>query len=259
MAFNKDDWKTPAPFHGMGWMYLAVHFIAFLFFFFAAFTCWLTVSQKTDFKVLIGYWSRELPEYAEAAAAAGRNRNYCVSWDSATKEDLFDGSWRFGKTVGVVGALLVIPTFLISICVLFQRSSVVHRYFIFLTCMHITMALLSLLLLSGLASDVCEVESCRLGPGGYLAIVDMFLWAGAAIMAFLLGVRSRETESSKASEQKNRDATPRLIVEKRDPIIVAVKSDPSVSETEKEEAVTIAPKSPPKKKKRSSTNQVEEP
>jgi hypothetical protein len=208
-------------------------------------------------KILVGYWSRELPEYAEAAAVSGSNRNYCVSWDSATKEDLFDGPWRFGKTVGIIGALLSIPIFLISVCILFQRSPVDSRYFTIFTGMHITMALLSLLLLSGLASDVCEAEDCRLGPGGYLAIVDALLWVGSAILTFLLGVRSREHESSKTSERKSDVATRKVIVDRRDPIVVTLKSSPSVSETENDEATS--PKSPHKKKKHSPKKQTEEP
>lgn len=257
MAFNKDDWKTPAPYGRLGWIYLFVHFLAFLFFFFAAFTCWLTVSQDTNLKVLVGYWSRELPEYAEAAAVSGQNRNYCVSWDSATKDDLFDGPWRFGRTVGVVGAMLSIPVFLISFCVVFQRSSINSRCYAVLVCMHITMAILSLLLLSGLGSDVCEVESCRLGPGGYLAIADVLLWVGAAVVAHSLAVRSRESESPQTHEQQNRVVKPKkAIVEKREPIVVAVESDPTVSETENE---LTADQSPPKKKKRPAKKRTEEP
>lgn len=187
-----------------------------------------------------------MPEYAEAAALSGRNRNYCVSWDSATKDQLFDGPWHFGRTVGVIGAMLSIPVFLISMCIVVVQLS--SRYFTVLATTHVLMAVLGFLLLSGLGSDVCEVESCRLGPGGYLAIADAFLWIGAAFGAFVLAIRSRELEKPKKKEKRNTVSRPEVVVETRKPIIVSTEADPSVSETENEEIV--APKSPPKKKKR---------
>ncbi|KAG7347053.1 hypothetical protein IV203_006122 [Nitzschia inconspicua] len=241
MAINKNDWRAPAPYGGTGWMYLFIQFLAFLFFFFASFTCWLTVSQTTELKVLIGYWSRELPEYAEAAALAGTNRNYCVAWDSATKEQLFDGPWRFGRAVGVIGAILAIPVFLISLCITLVSLNMI--YFKALCCTHILMGLLSTSLLAGLGSDVCEVESCRLGPGGYLAIVDTFLWMAAAIGAYILSLWRQESEPPKT------DAKPKVVPAKLRQTVVSTGNNPSISETENEEM----PVSQSRKKKVQST------
>jgi hypothetical protein len=167
--------------------------MAMLFFCLAAFKCWLTVSGLYDeTKIFVGYWSRELPEYA-MNADGGNDGNYCVSWDDATKDSLFDGTWKFGKAVGVMGAMLAIIVFLVSIYIVFYK--IATRFFSFMLCSSLVLAVFSLLLLSGLGSDVCDAEQCRMGPGGYLAIVDFFLWLGAAALAFKLKALSMESEN----------------------------------------------------------------
>lgn len=171
-------------------------FLAFLFFFLAAFKCWLTVSETVDYKVFLGYWGRELPEFAMTD-----DKNYCISWDSATKGSLFDGSWKFGKAVGVVGSILAILVFVLSFYILFYTLS--SRFFSYLACTNVTLAVFSLLLLVGLGSDVCAAELCRLGPGGYMAILDFFLWSGAAVLAYRLRslARAQELENEPAGDK----------------------------------------------------------
>lgn len=56
------------------------------------------------------------------------------------------------------------------------------------------MAVLSILLLVGLSSNVCDATSCKMGPGGYLAILDFFLWLAAAFFAFRLLALSQSPE-----------------------------------------------------------------
>jgi hypothetical protein len=46
------------------------------------------------------------------------------------------------------------------------------------------MSTLSILLLAGLGSDICEAENCRIGPGGILSIVGFFLWLGATVISY---------------------------------------------------------------------------
>jgi hypothetical protein len=170
---------------------MMVTFFAMLFFCLAAFKCWLTVSGlNDDTKIFVGYWSRELPEYA--MNAGGKDGNYCVSWDDATKDILFDGTWKFGKAIGVMGAMLAIIVFFVSICIVFYK--IPTRFFSSVLCTSILLAVFSLLLLSGLGSDVCDAEQCRMGPGGYLAIFDFFLWLAAAALAFKLKALSMEPE-----------------------------------------------------------------
>lgn len=266
MSFQEDGWKSATPYGAKGWMYLLVTFLAFLFFYFAGFTCWFTVSQTTDLRILVGYWSREAYEYAEAAQMSRNGRNYCVSWDDVTKENLFDGAWRFGRMVSVVGAMISAPIFLTSICMLcLQLHSLALTL---LTCMNTTMAILSLLLLSGLGSNVCEVESCRIGPGGYMAIIDFFLWIAAAIMAFLLiapTTKERKSSHDNGTVASTRKQKPRIRVNK--PIVASIEQEHSVSHTEiDEEAMTKSPDTKKKKKKKefskqrsSKPKQMEEP
>ena len=252
MAFHKRDWTVPVPHGGVGCAYLLVSFLGVLFFFFAAFTCWLTVSQAHDFKVLVGYWSREIPEYAEAAALEGRNRNYCVSWDSVTQDSLFDGPWKFGRAVGVVGAMICIPLFLVSLLIICFEFS--PQTFAVLACSNIAMAVLSILLLSGLGSQVCEAEDCRIGAGGACAIIDVCIWILAAAIAFRMRMqslaaqvhgRSASTDKSIASEPKEQAGR------------ASRRSDRDTSETETlEEAAPESPQTKKKKKKKTKKTKI---
>lgn len=180
-----------APYGRAGYFFMLVTFFAMLFFCLAAFKCWLMVSGLTDdAKVFLGYWSRELAEYA--MNGGGDDGNYCVSWDDATKDNLFDGSWKFGKAIGIMGAILAIVVFFVAIYIVFYK--IPSRFFSFLLCTSVVLAVFSLLLLSGLGSDVCDAEQCHLGPGAYLAIFNFFLWLGAAALASKLKALSMEPE-----------------------------------------------------------------
>ena len=245
MAFDKRDWTVPVPHGGVGCAYLLVTFLGVLFFFFAAFTCWLTVSQAHDFKVLVGYWSRESIEYAEASALEGRNRNYCVSWDSATRESLFDGPWKFGRTVGVIGAMICIPLFLVGLLILCFEFS--PQTFTALACTNIAMAILSILLLSGLGSTVCEAEHCRIGAGGVCAIVDVFIWIIAAAIAFRMRMQSLAIHGTGGKTTPDKS---NVIGRQEQAGHATAGSDRSSSETEAPEQAR--PASPPTKKKKKS-------
>jgi hypothetical protein len=201
-------------------------------FLFAAFTCWLTISQSTDFKVFVGYWSRELPEYAEA------------SWDSATKENLFDGLWKFGRTVGVAGAMISIPLFLVSLLVLcFEFDPQTFAAFV---CFHIILAILSILLLSGLGSDVCDVENCRIGAGGICAIVDVVLWIVAAVIVLHMRIQSLNIQVQHFNASSNKSTAAKTKNQSQGKA-TAQKSDRSISETENDDGA--ATRSPPRKKR----------
>lgn len=145
----------------------------------SAFACWFAVSRlDTSLKIFIGYWSRELPAFA----MNNDGRNYCVSWDTATKSNAFDGPWKFGKAVGILGALLSCFPFFLGIYVICYEAT--PKTFSFITCTNATMSTLSILLLAGLGSDICEAENCRIGPGGILSIVGFFLWLGATVISY---------------------------------------------------------------------------
>eukprot|EP00934_Nitzschia_sp_Nitz4_P002724 Nitzschia sp. Nitz4//scaffold66_size103028//19911//20693//NITZ4_004492-RA/size103028-snap-gene-0.135-mRNA-1//-1//CDS//3329556332//2714//frame0 len=183
MAFIKEEWMLPTPYKGTGWWYLLVQFIAVLFFMLAAFKCFLTVDKTDDYKVFYGYWGAESVAIA-TAMGRGNDNNYCSPWDKDTKEALFDGSWKFGRVVGIIGALICLPFSLLAFYILV--FPVQRRVFAASLAANVTMAVLSLLLLVGLGSVVCEAVNCKIGPGSYLALVDFLFWLGAAYLSFQL-------------------------------------------------------------------------
>jgi hypothetical protein len=143
------------------------------------------VSETNGLDVYVGYWSRELDETAAAAAREGKSRHYCnASWDQYTKDTVFDGLWRFGKAVTIIGAILSVFVFLFGIFIIFVKGS--KCVFSFIGCSSIVLAILSILLLSGLGSDVCDFEECRMGLGCYMAIAASLLWVGNAVVAYRL-------------------------------------------------------------------------
>lgn len=135
------------------------------------------------FAAWVGYWGAENLEIAKTEGR-GNDNNYCVAWSKESKDEFFDGAWKFGKAMGVLGAIICIPFILLSFYILVYKV----RPVLFTAAIgaYISLAVISLLLLVGLSSDLCDVMSCQMGPGGYFAILSFFLWLGAAFMAFRL-------------------------------------------------------------------------
>ena len=67
---------------------------------------------------------------------------------------------------------------------------------------YISLAIMTLLLLVGLSSDLCDAFDCRMGRGGYLAILDSILWMIAACLAFKM---KGDMESSAGEEDYDDD------------------------------------------------------
>jgi hypothetical protein len=190
------------PYGKCGWSSLLVlTFLALLCFYLASFTCWLTVSETNGLDVYVGYWRRELDETAAAVAREGKSRHYCnASWDQYTKDTVFDGLWRFGKAVTIIGPTLSFFVFLFGILIIFVKGS--KGVFSFIGCSSIVLAILSILLLSGLGSDVCDFEECRMGLGGYMAIAASLLFLGTAIVAYRLKSLVRAYDDSLEEKEK---------------------------------------------------------
>ena len=138
-----------------------------------------------DIEVFVGYWSRESTEIA--AANIGNDGNYCVGW---LNNDTFDGIWKFGRALGVLGAITTSITTLIDMCFLCMRLSL--KWFLPLIAMHILNAIMSILLLVGLASTACEADHCQIARGGYVAILACLLWLIIAYLVWLLRLRERD-------------------------------------------------------------------
>jgi hypothetical protein len=124
--------------------------------------------------VFVGYWSRE-DLFLAAKNEPGGDGNNCRAWGGEqNKEDLFDGTWYLGRSVTIIGSITAPIALLFNILLIFMAFPT--RWFVWLLCLHIFTAVICLLLLVGLASDVCELEDCKIGPGGVVAIVDAILW-----------------------------------------------------------------------------------
>jgi hypothetical protein len=173
---------------------------ALLFFMLSAFRCFLTVNKTDDYKVFIGYWGAESLEIAQTAGR-GNDNNYCVAWSDEMKDDQFDGAWKFGRALGIIGSIICIPFMILCFYILVYRVDT--RLFTLTIGAHLSMAIISLLLLVGLSSNVCTISACKMGPGGYFAILDFFLWIGAAFFAFKL-----QTMSLNEREEGEEDGAP---------------------------------------------------
>ena len=163
-----------------------------------------------DIEVFVGYWSRESIEIAQANV--GDDGNYCVGWSN---NDTFDGIWKFGRALGVFGAITTSITTIIDMCFVCMRLPL--RWFLPLIGMHILNAIMSILLLVGLASSACEADHCHIARGGYFAIIACILWLIVAYLVWLLRLRERdfpeeeyyeEDEKPKRKKKKNPPTEP---------------------------------------------------
>lgn len=195
MAFNKEEWTVPTPYGMSSWWYLLWTFLASLVFMLSAWKCWYAVSVTDDYKIWIGYWSMENIDMA-MAAGKGNDNNYCVAWDAAGKEAMFDGIFKFGRALGVMGTLLCIPLVLCALYMIcYTISSPRWMNFLYYSCF--VMSVMSLLLLVGLASDICTLYSCRIGPGGIFAILDVFLWMLSAYYIKQIRIQQEANDNMK--------------------------------------------------------------
>jgi hypothetical protein len=175
-------------------------FCCLILFAISSFHCSLTVSETDeDFTVYIGYWARESQVQAEYLDA-----NDCSPWNSLGME-AFDGVWKFGKMLGVVGTIIAGGLWLMSIYVVIFR--VPTHFFGKLVIGHGIMAVLSLLLLSGLSSDVCKDESCTIGPGGILAVVTWLFWTISTCIILKIKALSRLPEFEYTPPEKKESKT----------------------------------------------------
>lgn len=203
------------PYGVTGWFNLLVTAIALLVFMLSAFHCFLTVKKTDDYKIFMGYWGAESTEIAEAAGR-GNDNNYCVPWLDETKENEFDGAWRFGQALGIIGSIICIPFMILCFYILVYKVG---------TCVftvaigaHLSMAIITILLLVGMSSNVCTIYNCKMGPGGYFAILGFFLWICAAFFAFKL-------RSMSLDEREEDLSSPRPPAKKEKPLPALPPSD----------------------------------
>jgi hypothetical protein len=118
--------------------------------------------------------------------------NVCIKWGDGDSRAIFDGIWKLGKSIGVIGSFTTIPAAFLN-CVLFW-SRFDLGWFYPLIGLHLLNALFCFMLLVGLRSEFCETVDCILARAGYVAIVAGFIWLIAACLLYL--VRKKEAEMS---------------------------------------------------------------
>lgn len=163
--------------------------LGLIFFHYAAFGCKTFEGSRSDWSrstvtVKFGYWGVENPR-----------TDSCESYVSND----FDGTWKFGRFVGVFGALLswlVFALVMTASCFRYPYPKVV--FWSIGGCM-LLLALFSFLLLVGLSSETYEGPytlgegvSRSIAAGGVLSILAAFLWFGAAVsIVFFMKERER--------------------------------------------------------------------
>jgi hypothetical protein len=145
--------------------------IGMIFFHIAAFGCKTFKSELSvnslysysyDYKA--GYWSVD-------------NGSSCVKFGN------FDvsGAFKFGRFIGVVGALMIWAIFFAIVVASFFQYPKPKLVFRTIGISMGVLSFFSFLLLVGLSGD----DSLKLAGGGALAILSAFIWAGGAVSMFL--------------------------------------------------------------------------
>jgi hypothetical protein len=158
--------------------------IGMIFYHIAAFGCKTFKAELTsssfyyysyDYKA--GYWSAD-------------NGSSCVKFGNSD----ISGVFKFGRFIGVFGALMIWAIFIaVAIASFFKypKPKIVFRTIGI--CMGV-ISFFSFLLLVGLSED----DSLKLAGGGALAILSAFIWAGGAVSMFLcMNERERVTSNAK--------------------------------------------------------------
>lgn len=104
----------------------------------------------------------------------------CESYDEFFEDPEFDGAWKFGRAVTVIGSIISY----VMVIMLLVNSCVRYPLAVFKTmggCM-VFLSILCFLLLVGLSSD--SFINHEISAGGSLAIVGAFFWAGAGVSMF---------------------------------------------------------------------------
>jgi hypothetical protein len=183
----------------MCWIIPAVTFFATWFFMVPAFRCSLTVSRAEygEFEIWYGYWNLESAVLAQEHGPES-DRNVCIDWNKESIENLFDGVWRFGRCVGVIGSFTCLLTAFFNFFLIWRRFSL--RWFTIMIVMHIVNTTLCLLLLVGLASTICANTNCVLGRAGYVAIVGAVFWLIATILYYCMREKELELQMDQPDE-----------------------------------------------------------
>ena len=150
-----------------------------IFYHIAAFGCKTFKSEAFSYEFKMGYWTAD-------------NGSSCVKFDDSG----ISGALKFGRFVGVVGALMIwVIFFAVAVASFFKYPKPKLVFRVIGICMGV-LSFFSFLLLVGLS----ENDSFKLAGGGALAILAAFIWAGGAASMFLcMNERKRVTSNADSS------------------------------------------------------------
>ena len=107
-----------------------------------------------------------------------------MKWGGGATRDIFDGFWKFGKSVGVIGSFTTIPVAAMNFFLIWSRFNV--GWFYPLIAIHVLNSFFSFMLLIGLRSDLCDYVTCVLARAAYVAIAAGILWLIAAYLLYIV-------------------------------------------------------------------------
>ena len=182
------DW---CPYGPLSFVVPLIASIACTLYLVAAYKCFTFVARGDDggdgpYEIWVGYWGLE-DRVVSAELGPGNDSNTCQGWSDP---GIFDGAWRFGKALGPLGtftnlALAMLDFFLLLI-------PLPQMWLFLMAIWHLLNGGMAGFLLYGLRSEICDgtVFSCKVGPGGLLAIFSCLLW----LLDFFLCLCLRQRE-----------------------------------------------------------------
>ena len=166
--------------------------IACCLYLFSAFDCFTFIAKGTDsttgrpYEVNVGYWGVEDLQIS-IRDGPDNDGNVCKPWG---EPELFDGAWKFGKALGILGTFMTIS---LSLLDFFLFLVPLPQLWLFLMGLwHLLNCGMAGFLLFGLKSRICDgwIFDCTIGTGGIFAIISCVLW----FLDFVLFMCLREQE-----------------------------------------------------------------
>ena len=178
---------------------------------------WDSINDNNDgfgFSYKTGYWSAE--------AGSG-----CSAYSSSSVSGVF----KFGRFIGVVGALMIWAIFFAMVVASFFKYPKPKLVFkVIGICMGV-LSFFSFLLLVGLSED-----SLKLAGGGAVAILSAFIWAGGAASMFLcMTERERVVAAVTLTPAKTPQEAPETTVETADNKTVTADPDTTTNDAADDE------------------------
>eukprot|EP00978_Attheya_sp_CCMP212_P033668 scaffold137060_cov50-Attheya_sp.AAC.2 len=130
----------------------------------------------------------------------------CISYTDNEKDVLFDANWRSARTMGalmvICAIILTIVMFVIICCGITKIGAIFLGVFSLLTSLF---AFLELLVLN---SELCDLNDCKLGYSGGVAIVTGVLFFFATIPICMFRGVKRKPRAKKEKKEEDKEKEP---------------------------------------------------